>query len=180
MGEKHAEALSAFFDGERVDADLLAESLAEPGSSALLAEFAAMRRHVERDLCRPRPEFLQTTAEKLRRLRARRLWRRRFAKLAFAASVLAAVGIGGFGLGSVSERQRNQLTAHVVSRPISTATQVKPSQLPPTAPPGRNVVKPSKRRPRQQAGAPPVAALRLRFGQWRDPSSPVGAEGQRH
>jgi negative regulator of sigma E activity len=180
MEGKHAETLSAFFDGERVDAELLAESLAQPGSSAVLAEFAVMRAHVEQDACRPTPGFLQATAEELRHSRARRLWRGRFAKLALAASLLLAVGAAGFRLGSVAESQRNRQAAQVVSRPLSTATEVKTIPPPPSTPPAANVVTPSKRRPLQQTGGPPIASLRLRFGQWRERSSLVDAEGQRH
>jgi len=180
METRHAEALSAFFDGERVDAKLLAESLAQPGSSALLAEFAVMRAHVEQDACRPTPGFLEGTAEQVRHLRARRSWRGRFVKLAVAASLLVAVGAAGFTLGSVAERERSRQATHVVSRPLSTAAQVKTIVPPPSTPLPAPVVKPSKRRSLQQTGGPPVASLRLRFGQWRDLSSQVDAEGQRH
>lgn len=179
METKHAEVLSAFFDGERVDAQLLAESLAQPGSSALLAEFAVMRAHVEQDRCRPTPGFLEGTADQVRHLRARRSWRGRFVKLALAASLLVAGGAAGFTLGSVVERQRSRQATHAVSRPLTTAAQVKTVVPPPSTPPAAPVVKPSKKRSLYHTGGPPVASLRLRFSQWRDLSS-LDPESQRH
>jgi negative regulator of sigma E activity len=175
MDERHAEALSAFFDGERIDADVLAESLADPRSGALLAEFAAMRRQAERDLCRPSPGFLEATAEKLRRLQRRRLWRDRFIKVGVAAALLLAVGITGFKLGSApgSQRPRQPMRVMVTSAPNPTPSLAAPSPV--SAPSGRSVPAAPKVmvRARPQVGAPPHALLRLRFGRWNDPSSPV-------
>jgi hypothetical protein len=101
-------------------------------------------------------------------------------KLAVAASLLVAVGAAGFTLGSVAERERSRQAAQVVSRPLSTAAQIKTILPPPSTPLAAHVVKPSKGRLLQKTGGPPVASLRLRFGQWRERASLVDAEGQRH
>jgi negative regulator of sigma E activity len=173
MDERHAEALSAFFDGERIDADVLAESLADPRSGALLAEFAAMRRQAERDLCRPSPGFLEATAEKLRRLQRRRLWRDRFIKVGVAAALLLAVGITGFKLGSApgGQRPREAMRTIITLPPSPAPSAAPPSPVP--APSGPQVVAAPMARVRPRPGAPPQAVLRLRFGRWSDPSSPV-------
>ncbi len=171
MEAKHAEALSAFFDGERVDAELLAESLAQPGATALLAEFAAMRAQVEHDGCRPTAGFFQRTADSLRQRTDRRSWRRRFGRFALAASLALVVGMAGFTLGVWHDEQ---LAGPQAVSPPAAARLV---ATPPTA--GAAVPTPSTSRPPRVAGGPPAASLRLRFGQWRPASGTVDAESGR-
>jgi negative regulator of sigma E activity len=179
MDEKHAEVLSAFFDGERVDADLLAESLAQPGSSELLAQFAAMRREVERDDCRPRPEFLEQTAEKMRRLKSRRLWARRLGRLSLAASLLLLAGLAGFELGSSGGNRRQGEVAQITAPPpvamhVETATS-QPATLPPAPLTTQTSTKPVAK---TDTNPPPRESLRLRFGSWSRPAPPATpAEG---
>jgi negative regulator of sigma E activity len=181
MNEKYAEALSAFFDGERIDAELLAESLAAPGASALLSEFAAMRGQVERDVCRPSLEFLETTADQLHRLQKRRRWRGRFVTLAVAASVLLAVGVTGFklGLSTESQRHRNAPGMTALAPPATRAEPIHAASPPATS--SVDIPRQSARPPAKvvQAGAPPDASLRLRFGRWSDLSSPAAPEEPR-
>ena len=178
MDQRHGEALSAFFDGERVDPELLAESLAQPGASALLAEFAAMRAEVLRDPSRPTPAFYERMASVLREPRLRRFWGNRHARRALAASLLAAAGIGGFLLGSDSARQPS-IVSEGAPRLSTTAdqdavrSQPQASQLPPSAA-GSPVALGTPLR-----GDPPVASLRLRFAQWRDLPTLAVAEGER-
>jgi len=179
MDSKYAETLSAFFDGERVDAELLAESLAQPGASALLAEFAVMRARVRQDTCRPSPEFLETMAEKLGGSRLQRLMGGRLARFALAASLVVAVGLAGFMLGSVGVRQRMLSVDSLQLRPATAGSQVAASPEPQVPPPTVSVARPAgPRRPTEGAG-PPVPSLRLRFGQWRDTSPAVVEEGGR-
>ncbi|MBE3097211.1 MAG: hypothetical protein IMZ44_08800 [Planctomycetes bacterium] len=179
MDRTHAEALSAFFDGERVDADLLAESLAQPGASALLAEFAAMRAQVLRDPCRPRPEFFDRMAARLRESRLHRLWESRFVMRALAASLVLAAGLGGFLLGSGSVRQRTPAGDQEPPGPAAITRQATALPQQEVPPPATTIAKPSGPRPQAEHTGPPAASLRLRFSQWRDAPSAAAGEGGR-
>ena len=176
MDSKYGEALSAFFDGEPIDAELLAESLAQPGASELLAEFAVMRARVRQDTCRPSAEFLEAMAERLAGSRLQRLLRGGLARIALAASLVVAVGVAGFMLGSVSGPERVPPVESVELRPATPRGPVAVLPAPQIAPPAAVVARPpGPRRPAESAG-PPVPSLRLRFGQWRDTSPAVAEE----
>jgi hypothetical protein len=66
------------------------------------------------------------------------------------------------------------------STPVGGATHpaaaVPPAAMPSAAPPAPRV---ARARPRPEVGAPPVASLRVRFGQWRTVPAPVAEGGQR-
>lgn len=178
MDRTHGEALSAFFDGEQVDADLLAESLAQPGAGALLAEFAAMRAEVLRDPSHPTPAFYQKMAPVVEESRLRRLWGHGHVRHALAACLLIAVGMGGFLLGSDSVRRRAAL------RQIGSSRQAAASQVVPGT--QARAVRPStasdqRLTPQELAEqtAPPAASLRLRFAEWHDLSTSAVEEGGR-
>ena len=57
MRPEHLEALSALFDGERVDPALLAEALADPGAADALADFAALSVLAREDRVEPSEAF---------------------------------------------------------------------------------------------------------------------------
>ena len=106
MDRTHGETLSAFFDGEQVEPELLVRSLGQPGASEMLAEFAAMRAQVLRDESRPRPGFHERMSAILKEPLYRRVVSDQRFRRALAASLLVGVGVGSFLLGSDSARQR--------------------------------------------------------------------------
>jgi len=178
MNRTHGEALSAFFDGEQVDADLLAESLAQPEAGALLAEFAAMRAEVLRDPSRPTSAFYEQMASVTRESPLRRLWGTRHVRHALAASLLVTAGHGGFLLGSERARQRAAAPQGGALAP-TVASQVAVSQEPQGV--GRAPTLDEQLRSRTAARDTglPVASLRLRFANWRDLPTSALEEGRR-
>lgn len=180
MDPKHVETLSAFFDGERVDAELLADSLSQPDASATLAEFAAMRARVQRDTCRPSPEFFDTMAETLRGSRLQRLLRSRLASWALAASLAAAVGIAGFLLGSGRARHGMPAGDQASTHPPTATHLVSASPAPTVPPPTVAAEKPADLGPPLEPAGPPRASLRLRMGQWHENTLAAAGEGGRH
>lgn len=178
MDRTHGEALSAFFDGEQVDADLLAESLAQPGAGALLAEFAAMRAEVLRDPSRPTSAFYEKMASVIKEPPLRRLWDNRHVRHAVAASLLVAAGVGGFLLGSdavhrsVPERQGVSTGQPAGSQAASNMQAPAVQRFPAS---DRSLT------PQEVAEQtnPPVASLRLRFAEWHDLSTSAVEEGRR-
>jgi len=177
MNEKHFEALSAFFDGEQVECDLLAESLGEPGAAELLAEFAAMRRHVQQDTTRPAPGFVESMHARLeRRWRGRGL-RHWFVPLALAASLVLVAGVVGFRIGtgggargvpSSVPQATNARAAGLVDTPRAAVTDR--SALP--RPPQTRAASRATRREE-----PPDPSLRLRMARWQD--VPSGQDTER-
>jgi negative regulator of sigma E activity len=177
MDLKYSETLSAFFDGEQVDGELLAESLAQPGAHTLLLEYAALRAKSQSG-ARPSPEFLDAVAAKMRQAAHRRRWQFRFAVVAASACLaLVAVAVGF-------------IWAPVVARPVTppspaTAQRLAPLAAPREAPSDLSMSPTAA--PRRQATAakppsldrPPVAALRLRLGQWEESLAHAGGEGRR-
>jgi hypothetical protein len=182
MDNTHAELLSAFFDGERVDAELLAESLVQPGASELLAEFAAMRAQVQGDTCRPSPEFFETMARKLRGSTLQRLFGGHLLKVALVATLVVAVGVAGFLLGA--GRARPGITARdqaaTATRPTTAGREIPASPAPTIPPPAAAAEKPASVRPPVEPAGPPVPSLRMRPNQWREHSVAAAEDGGRH
>jgi hypothetical protein len=174
MDRDHAETLSAFFDGEPVDAEQLAGSLAQPGAAALLAEFAAMRAHEQRDRSRPSPEFYERMAALLAPSRVDRLLGNRFAVTAIAASLLMAVGAGGFALGSASA-VRPSVPAPLGASSGTTAgdrIRADPSAIAPSA----VASGPSSARGGPDRTGPPPSTRRVQLDRWQDTSALIAVE----
>src|SRR5512146_1144463 len=93
MAANYAEVLSAFFDGEEVDSEALAESLQQPDAIDLLQEFARLRRTVQADASRPDEEFSEAMRERLAEEEKHRHLRHRLLRLSVAASLLLASGV---------------------------------------------------------------------------------------
>jgi hypothetical protein len=176
MDRNHAETLSAFFDGEPVDAECLADSLAQPGAATLLSEFAAMRAHEQRDRSRPSQEFFDRMASRLRPSRMKRLLGSRIAVTALAASLLLAAGAGGFAL-AVARAVPVTLPLPPAASPgrwTLDRAPATPASIQRTAPtPGSS----SARVP--DPSGPPLPARRVRLDRWQDTSASVAVEGQR-
>jgi hypothetical protein len=178
MDLKYSETLSAFFDGEQVDGELLAESLAQPGAHTLLREYAALRAKSQGG-ARPSPEFLDVVATTMRQAARRRRWLFRFAVVAASACLaLVAVAVGF-------------IWAPVLERPAQPPAPLAAQRLPAPAPPPdatADLLMPPTAAPRRQAAATkppsldrlPVAALRLRLGQWEESLAREGGDGRRH
>ena len=176
MDAKYVEVLSEFFDAEDVDPVLLAESLAQPGANTLLEGFAVMRAKAQSGP-RPDPEVREAMAARLRQAVHRRRWRGRFARWGVAAClVLAAVGVG-FKLASVVERGGATVPAVRQAAPAPAAPGQPLAAVPmPAAPvPPARPAATNPRRPQP----PPVPLLRLRLGQWAEPVTDIGGQGQR-
>ena len=178
MDLKYSETLSAFFDGEQVDAELLAESLGQPGAHTLLLEYAALRAKSQSG-ARPSPEFLDAVAAKMRQAARRRRWQFRFAVVA-ASACLALVAVAvGFIWAPVVERP---------AEPPAPATAVRLAAPAPSRETPTDLLRAPTAAPRPQPAATkppspdrvPVAALRLRLGQWEESLAHEGGEGRRY
>jgi negative regulator of sigma E activity len=178
MDTAHLETLSAFFDGERVDPERLAESLDQPGAADLLAEFAAMRAQASEDPCRPSPDFLERASGQLRHAALQRWWWERVTRGGLAACLALAVGVFGYVLGTINTGGRGPGVAPspppvVASRPVE-APAVSPEPRPPATAVAKAPV-----RSGQAVGGPPVPSLRLRLGEWHDTTPLIAEEPQR-
>ncbi len=140
MDEKHIEVLSAFFDGETVDADVLAASLEDPEAASYLREFARLRRAVQEDTSRPDEDFCEAVRERLAREEGRHLFRRRLFRASLAASLLLAAGAGGFSVrvaldrrGTTPGREAAQLTparpSQAGAAPVKATSPEKPASV---------------------------------------------------
>jgi hypothetical protein len=177
MERDHGETLSAFFDGEPVDAEQLADSLAQPGAAALLAEFAAMRAHEQRDRSRPSPEFYDRMSTLLAPSRVDRLLGNRFAVTALAASLLIAAGAGGFALGSASALRPAVPASRGASSGATAGDRApaSPSTIAPPAVAGG----PSSARSGPDRAGPPLSTRRVQLEQWQDTSALTAVEAGR-
>lgn len=166
MDSKYANALSAFFDGEVVDSELLAESLAQPGALALLSEFAAIRSQIEGDDSRPRPEIYDMIPSKLRLMRSRRRWALCLWKFALASGLSVVIASVSFEVGSILQQRRSAPPEHQVR---GIAARVDQSQAPPRAEPCTPLLTtaPIAIAAKPPSGGPPAAVLRLHFDDWR-------------
>jgi negative regulator of sigma E activity len=178
MDTTHQETLSAFFDGERVDPELLAWSLGQPGALDLLAEFAAMRAQAAQDRSRPSPDFLERVAEQLRHATLQHWWWERLTRGGLAACLALAVGVFGYVWGSVNTGRREQSVEPSPS-PLAAVSHVETPTVSPRKPPPAAAAKNAPVRRGQTAGGPPVPSLRLRLGQWRDTTPLIAEEAQR-
>lgn len=91
------ELISAFVDGETVEAEALGAALAGPGGREALMDFIALRSALEADALRPSAEFYAAMGEALAPRRPRHL---AAAALLAAALVLAAAGLWRLGAGT--------------------------------------------------------------------------------
>ncbi len=165
MKANDLEMLSAFFDGEAVDPDALADGLRDPSALEFLVECARLRRTVHADSSRPSAEFCESMRERLGQGDRRRASRRRLVQISLAASLALAAGLGGFGLRALFE-----------TRPPAIARPVEPVQAPAAAPQplGEPVSAPVPAKPsRRDMRVPsrrtmPQPSLRMRFDEWRD------------
>lgn len=162
MTPNHAEVLSAFFDGEPVDPQVLTTSLEEPDAVAFLLECARLRRAVQEDASRPTEEF----CEHLRNLVAsgdkHRRWRTRLVHLSLAASLVLAAAAGGFGIRGLLQRRQpssnaEAQAARVPAGPGSSRAQA--VSVPIAKPPSGGA-------PAKPAVPPPV--LRIRILDWHE------------
>jgi len=97
------EILSAFLDGEAVDAAELASTLAQPGAREALLDFVRLRAWMEDDEA-PSPAFLAAMRTRLKRPPLVRL--AGALRLAAAAIVLALAAIGALDLGHRFQSER--------------------------------------------------------------------------
>jgi hypothetical protein len=174
MKPEHLEVLSALFDGERVDATLLAEALADPAAADTLAEFAGLRLRVHEECDEPSDAFYarMETLMKRQGLAARLA---RALLPAVAACLLVAAGLLGFALGGMLQQPVPLPVAVPVEPPPSRAGGIVPvtaAPVPPSAPPRTVARLPSASSPDVPAG-PPTDGLRLRFRTWQDQASPA-------
>jgi hypothetical protein len=177
MDLKYSETLSAFFDGEQVDGELLADSLAQPGAHTLLLEYAALRAKSQTG-ARPSPEFLDVVATTMRQAARRRRWQVRFAAVvASACLVLGAVAVGFLWAPAVERPAKPSARAAAVRLAAPAPSRETPTDLPrpptPAPPPQSADTKPPS------LDRLPVAALRLRLGQWEESLAHEGGEGRR-
>jgi hypothetical protein len=167
MKPEHLEALSALFDGERVDPGLLAEALADPGAGDALADFAGLSVLARKDRPEPSAAFYGRM-EALLRHRGLRDRMARFLLPSLAAGLILASATAGFVLRAFL----GPVDVVVVERP--------PAPFPP-APAvvtwSPNTLGPDAQLPRtarSERGAPPTSELRLRFLRWEDTSAGPG------
>ncbi len=162
MKDKYIETLSAFFDGEPVDADTLASALRDTEALDFLVESARLRREVQADTSRPSEEFCEAMRERLTGSESRRSRRRRILHLSLAASLVVAAAVGGYGLRGRLDRERPAAQPRVTeSKHTPPMTPPSPSPAPAPANPRREAVTPSAK------GVPP-ANLRMNFAEWHD------------
>jgi hypothetical protein len=180
MDKKYSEALSEFFDGEEVDAALLAESPAQPGAITLLNDFAVMRTKAQSGP-RPSPEVLDAIGATVEQAAHRHRWGSRLGRLAAAACLLLIAAGVGVTLAPVFEHARRVAPqAPVQQRPPASIAQQPPAAAPPqptpaVPPPG------SRQSSRRDADHPPIASLRIRLGQqWAETFAGAGSEAPRH
>jgi hypothetical protein len=165
MTPNHAEVLSAFFDGEPVEAETLAASLQEPDAIEYLVEFARLRRAVHEDTSRPTEEFCEAMREQLSRDDRQHRVRRRLLQLSLAASLALAAALGGFTARGMLERPQpaaggGQATREGRARQSQPTPAPQPISLPVVKTPD-SVGVPSK---------PSIPSPRLRierFDEWR-------------
>ncbi len=161
MKPEHLEALSALFDGERVDPSLLAEALADPQAADALADFAGLSVLAREDRLDPSEAFY-TRMEALLSRRGLRDRVVRFLLPALAAGLILASGATGFvvrallGPSEVISVERPPV-------PVQPAPAVL-TWLPPVPGPAA----PLPRAARAERGTPPRSELRLRFLRWED------------
>jgi negative regulator of sigma E activity len=149
--------LSAFFDGEPVEPDLLATALREPGAAELLVEFARLRTAVQADTSHPTEEFCESMRETLERGDERYRPRSQTTRMSLAASLALAAALGGFGIRALMDRQQP-----APERPVMQASRA-PGE--PLRPPARA---PRSNEPPQGRRALPEPDLQLRFDAWLD------------
>ncbi len=180
MDAKYSEALSEFFDGEEVDAALLAESLAQPGAITLLNDFAAMRARAQGGP-RPSADVLNAIADNVERAALRQRWRSRLGRVAVAACLLLIAAGVGVKLAPVFEHERAAAPQLPVQQhPPASTTQQAPGTAPPQ-PPAAVPPAASRQPSRGEPDHPPVASLRIRLSQqWAETLAGAGSEAPRH
>lgn len=161
MNQQYVEVLSAFFDGEAVDPDLLASSLEDPEATTFLLEFARLRRAVQEDRSRPDEEFCEAVRDRLAREEARGQLRRRFLRTSLAASLMLAAAAGGFSVRPLLDRRQP-----AQGRDARQVNPVRPAERP------QVVTSPVTGTSDRIAGIPPLPAdspdlLRFRFTEWQ-------------
>lgn len=97
MKDESMELLSAFLDGEDVDARELTEALTDPGARELLRDFAIVRSAVREGLDLPGPRFYERMERELSTYRSATSWWRRVVPI--PAPALAALLVAGVLLG---------------------------------------------------------------------------------
>jgi hypothetical protein len=158
MSSNHREMLSAFFDGEPVEPDLLASALREPGAADLLVEFARLRAAVQADTSHPTEEFCESMRETLERGDERYRPRSRAARMSLAASLALAAALGGFGIRALMDRQQPAPEPPVMQVSRAPGESSRPRDM--------AVVPPRPNASLMDKGVPPEPDLQLRFGQW--------------
>jgi hypothetical protein len=170
MTPNHLEVLSAFFDGEAVEPDLLAASLQEPGAAGVLVEFARLRRAVHEDAGRPTEEFCESMRETLARGEERRRTGPRLLQMSLAASLALAAALGGFSVHSLLDRQPRERVsppgqARQASHEASRSADASTNWSRPDAT-GRSDAPPAI------GHELPSPNLQMRFAEWQD--TPLG------
>jgi len=166
MRGNHLEVLSAFFDGEPVEPELLAASLREPGALDFLVDFARLRAAVHADTSRPTEEFCESMRETLGRGDARRGSHRRLVQMSLAASLALAAALGGFSVRSLLDR------GQPTSGPVVVQTRQAPGRA--SAPASETIVTPVSKAPgrtelpKSSKQEVPSPNLRMRFAEWHD------------
>jgi hypothetical protein len=164
MTDAQSEILSAFFDGEPVDADRLAGALRDAGAIDFLVDSARLRRAVADDTSRPTEEFCEQMRATLADGESRWSTRRRVVGIAVAASLALASALGGYGVRSWLAGRESSGT----SGPTQAQAPAHPGQAAGTT------VTPAPSGPgRTQTPAPartdvPLPTLRMHFAEWHD------------
>ena len=97
MKASQVEVLSAMFDGEAVDPELLEEALADPAAVRTLMQFAEWRWDMRQDSRRPSQRFYDAVEPLLNPPRPS-FWRRSAVPATIAASLIAGIALVGWYL----------------------------------------------------------------------------------
>jgi len=170
MTPTHIEALSRFFDGERVAPDLLTESLSQPGAVELLLEFARLSQMVTADTSLPDEEFCEAMRRRLRPSGFRRFLVGRLVPVAVAASLAMTAFAIGYGLRPLLDPPPPPPVPTVVPGAGSTSPVGRTADLTPPAAPPAVAAPPADRRERVGLAAPRPAD-RVKFNDWRETRS---------
>lgn len=168
MKQEHIDALSALMDGEPCEPGLLAESLAQPESAAVLADFAALRVLARSDLGEPGDTFYATMAGQLRGAGPTHRFVPGWKALGVAASFVLAAFVAGYWVAP------GGAPLPAVSAPPAARFEVRSpfigsrAPLPPAGAPARGARGPAD----GSLTVPPAPALRIRFAEWRDTAEP--------
>ncbi len=168
MKQEHIDALSALMDGEPCEPRLLAESLAQPESAAVLADFAALRVLARSDLGVPGDAFYAAMAGHLGAPGPTRRFVPGWKGLGVAASFVLTAFVAGYWLAPGGPPLPAVSAPPAARFELRTPSIGSAAVLPPAGVPARGARGPADGSP----AVPPAPALRIRFAEWRDTAEP--------